>query len=110
MNLINHIETSFPDKVNVSRSHFIQRKFTINNPNDSHEKEADAFADRVTRMGNPAMAEADNSLFFAALPVAINRVQSKCPKEQKIRRQEMNGEEPRGSLENYIINLNNGGE
>jgi hypothetical protein len=51
---------------------FIQPKLTINQPNDIYEQEADAMADKVVRMADPAT---DNNFFFKP---AFTSVQRKC--------------------------------
>src|ERR1700742_1963639 len=70
----------------------IQRKLTINQPNDIYEQEADAVADRVMRM--PGMKS--DSLFFQPKPVSVMPVQRKCSaceNEEKLHRKEDEKEE-----------------
>ncbi|MET0392567.1 MAG: hypothetical protein ABW019_05475, partial [Chitinophagaceae bacterium] len=89
------------------RSAFIQPRLTINNPNDVHEQEADAMADRVMRMENPGIQ---------LKPLPITSVQRKCAhceeKEKQAQRKEINGQNTTAdsALENYVGNLNGGGQ
>jgi hypothetical protein len=86
---------------------FIQPKFSINNPSDEHEKEADHKALKVMQM--------KKSLIQAkSLPTTY--VQRKCAhceeEETKMQRKEKNGEETSTdrTLESYIGNLQTSGQ
>ncbi|MBL7740232.1 MAG: DUF4157 domain-containing protein [Chitinophagaceae bacterium] len=67
----------------------IQPKLHINQPNDVYEQEADAIAERVMRMPDPAT----KPLFFQPKPAALTLIQKKCSyckeEEEKI---QMKGE------------------
>jgi Domain of unknown function (DUF4157) len=84
---------------------FVQPKLTINQPNDVHEQEADAMADKVMRMEQPGMQ---------LKPLSISTVQRKCTHcedEEKAQRKEMNEQETHAdaNLENYVGKLGSSG-
>ena len=88
----------------------IQRKLTINQPNDVYEQEADAMADKVMRMSDNGNTQRP---FFSH---AVSFLQRKCQhceeEEKKIQRKEMNGEETvdDSGLENYVRGLGGAGQ
>ena len=73
----------------------IQPKLTINEPGDKYEQEADAMSDRVMRMSAPVGEVGDEGM-VQTKPLNINAIQRKCTtceQEEKVQRQEMEGEE-----------------
>lgn len=66
----NHTSTAV-NKNAAAKIPFFQPKLAINQPNDIYEQEADAMADKVMRMKDPAASQT----FFAP---AISHVQRKC--------------------------------
>ncbi len=92
-------------KSNLS-SVFFQPKLTINPPDDQYEREADLVAGQIMRM------PMDNNYFFH--PASISSVQRKCTEceeEEKLQRKENSKSEVNvdNTLENYIGNINSGG-
>ena len=77
------------DKVNTP---FFQAKLTVNEPNDVYEQEADAVADRVMRMPDPATAP--NLLFNKVSISSLQRKCASCEDEEKVQRKESEEEEP----------------
>lgn len=61
---------------------FIQPKLTINQPGDAYEREADAMAERVMRMTDPAQS------LSAAPTHTLQRKCSHCEEEDKVQRKE----------------------
>jgi hypothetical protein len=97
---------SKPPLQNIAKSTlFFQPKLTINQPNDVHEQEADAMADKVMRMEQPGVQ---------LKPLSISTVQRKCTHcedEEKAQRKEMNEQETHAdaNLENYVGKLGSSG-
>src|SRR5437763_3057150 len=58
----------------------IQRKLTINQPNDIYEQEADAMTDKVMRMPGPSI---NDHSFFEPSVSAIQRKCAHCEEEEK---------------------------
>jgi len=97
----------------TNRSFFtsrIQPKLTINQPGDIYEQEADAMADKVMRM--PDQEKTGHS-FFRPRISSLQRKCTHCEEEEKnMRRKEVNYEAatPADGLENYVNQLNTGGQ
>ena len=89
-------------------NHLLQPKLTINQPNDAYEQEADAMADKVMRMPDPAVS---NNFFFKPAISSIQRKCAHCEEEEKTaQRKEANNEEIDASTEaNDYINTLSGG-
>ncbi|MEO8861171.1 MAG: DUF4157 domain-containing protein [Ginsengibacter sp.] len=75
----------------AKRSLFFQPKLTINQPNDIYEQEADAMADKVMRMPDPAV---NNNFFFKPAISSVQRKCAHCEEEEKkqLQRKEINSE------------------
>jgi hypothetical protein len=70
----------------------IQPKFTVGQPNDVYEQEADAQADRVMRM------PVGDQPFFSAKPASVSRLQRKCSHcEEEENKLQMKGESASGT-------------
>ena len=75
---------------------FFQAKLTVNTPDDSHEREADAVADKVMRMPTPAtispcnpLDENKNKTQLKPIPFSqISRKCAHCEEEEKVQRKE----------------------
>ena len=97
---------------------FFQPKLTINIPNDEYEQEADAMADKVMRMKEPAA----NETFFAPAIFspsfgggqgeAVQRKCDACEEEEKVKRKESSSELvlANNNIENDISSLNGSGK
>ena len=70
---------------------FFQPKLTINQPNDVYEQEADAMADKVMRMPDPAV---NNNFFFKPGISSIQRKCTHCEEEEKLQKKESNSDGP----------------
>ncbi|MCF0074348.1 DUF4157 domain-containing protein [Dyadobacter sp. CY261] len=71
---------------------FFQTKLTVNAPGDQYEQEADAVADRVMRMPDPAVANPAAS--FRTIPVSsLQRKCAACEREEKVSRKEVRRKE-----------------
>ncbi len=68
---------------------FFQPKLTVNQPNDIYEQEADAMADRVMRMPDPAI---NDHAFFKPAQANIQRKCQHCEEEEKLHRKELSTE------------------
>ncbi|MCB0535021.1 MAG: DUF4157 domain-containing protein, partial [Saprospiraceae bacterium] len=82
----------------------IQPKLKVNAPDDAHEREADAMAERVMRM--PQRGE--NTLISGAGPIVIQR-RCDCAEEPEVQRQEMNEEEETVQTKSMIHPASDGG-
>lgn len=110
----NQRDSSVNDYFKYSTQPFIkplvQPKFSLNNPNDIYEQEADAMADKVMRMP----LNKNEAPFFR--PITISSVQRKCAacgeEEKELQRKEENDENVADSyvFQNYIGSLNSKGE
>ncbi|MCB9314791.1 MAG: DUF4157 domain-containing protein [Lewinellaceae bacterium] len=74
----------------------IQPKLKVNAPDDAHEREADAIAERVMRMPQGG----ENTLVSGAGPIVIQR-RCDCAEEPEVQRQEMNEEEETVQRQTY---------
>lgn len=86
----------------------IQPKLSINQPNDIYEQEADAMADKVMRMPDPAVA---NNFFFKPAISSIQRKCAHCEEEEKTAKRKENSNEAVNAstkTENYINSLSGG--
>jgi hypothetical protein len=88
---------------------FFQPKLTVNQPNDVYEQEADAMADQVMRMLNPAV---NDNVFFKPAPAIIQRKCQHCEEEEKVQRKENSGEQVYSStsLDSYVSTLRSSGQ
>ncbi len=87
---------------------FFQPKLTINRPNDVYEQEADAVADKVMRMSDPA---GSNNLFFKPAISSIQRKCAHCEEENKKAQRKGNGSKESvasAQTEEYINSLSGG--
>jgi hypothetical protein len=98
------------DKTNQGCGHvFFQPKHTINQPNDIYEQEADAVADRVMRMPDPAV---NDHVFFKPAQANIQRKCQHCEEGEKLHRKETSTAETPGSheLDSYVASLGSSGQ
>jgi hypothetical protein len=78
-------------KAGLSYGHYIQRKLTINQPDDVYEQEADFIADKVMRSnGN----DANVPDFFNVANFPLQRKCAACETEEKLKRKEFRSTEP----------------
>jgi hypothetical protein len=69
-------------KIHINAPVTIMPKLTVNQPNDIHEQEADAVAEKI--MSNPGThADKGFGLPFRGKPVQIQRKCAECEKEEK---------------------------
>ncbi len=64
---------------------FFQPKFSINQPNDAYEQEADAVADKVMRMPEK---KGQKQTFFKPLISTVQRKCKECEEEEKLQRKQ----------------------
>jgi hypothetical protein len=96
-------------KTMYSNRTFFQPKLTVNQPNDIFEQEADAMADRVMRMPDPAV---NDNVFFKPAPINVQRKCQHCGEEEKLHRKENAMAETRGGhdLDSYVGSLSSSGQ
>ena len=83
MSSTKEIATTTHPKSVARRSLFFQPKLTINSPNDVYEQEADAMAEKVTRMST------NENSFFRPATKSIQRKCAECEKaERQVQRKE----------------------
>ncbi|WP_419698358.1 eCIS core domain-containing protein [Mucilaginibacter sp. NFX135] len=109
----NESKVQYPVEINSfkkrdDKSSFFQPKLSVNQPNDVYEQEADAMANQVMRMVDPAQNE--TSFFKPA--ENIQRKCGHCDEEQNVHRKERSGSEAQGGndLNNYIGSLGSSGQ
>jgi hypothetical protein len=88
---------------------FFRPKLTVNQPNDIYEQEADAMADKVMRMADPAVGQAN---FFKPSNNALQRKCSACEEDHKIQLKEISetGSTGNNGLDSYVGSLNSSGQ
>lgn len=104
------LSDSQPHHIKKSSRVFFQPKLTVNQPNDIHEQEADAMADKVMRMAdNPAAS----NTFFKPADGEVQRKCQACEEEDKfVHRKESDGNGMQGEhdLDNYVGSLGASGQ
>jgi hypothetical protein len=87
---------------------FFQPKLSVNQPNDIYEQEADAMANQVTRMIDPAQNETS---FFKPAD-NIQRKCQHCDDEEKVHRKENSSGsgQQNGALDSYVGSLGSSGQ
>ena len=85
--------TTEPKQSPTAKQPFFQPKLTVNEPGDVYEQEADAVADRVMRMPDPAATDA-NIPFNKVSIASLQRKCASCEDEEKVQRKESKEEEP----------------
>ena len=90
------------------KSSFFQPKLSVNQPNDVYEQEADAMANQVMRMADPAQNETS---FFKPAD-NIQRKCGHCEDEEKVHRKESSsvGGQENGKLDSYVGSLGTSGQ
>ena len=85
----------------VNRRSVLQAKLTIGQPNDKHEQEADAVADKVVqRLAAPgALTKKDTGVQAKPLAAGVTSIiQEKCAECEQEEKLQKKGEEDRGNL------------
>jgi hypothetical protein len=93
----------------AAKPSFFQPKLTVNQHNDVYEQEADAMADKVMRMPDPAH---NDHAFFKPASTVVQRKCQHCEEEEKVHRKESSGTEAQGSheLDSYVGSLGASGQ
>ena len=78
-------------KKGLSYRHYVQRKLTVNQPNDAYEQEADFIADKIMRMKSN---DADVANFFDVANSSLQRKCAACEEEEKLQRKESESAAP----------------
>lgn len=89
MSLSPQIAPPTTQAVSNPKKPFFQAKLTVNEPGDVYEQEADAVADRVMRMPDPAVTAAFNKVSISGL----QRKCASCEEEEKVQRKESEEDE-----------------
>jgi hypothetical protein len=111
-NLTHHSHKNELQRPNPTGAFFrpvIQAKFSVNEPGDHFEQEADAMADKVMRMAAPPI---NQNTFFKPSDNTLQRKCQHCEEEEKhVHRKEENRNDVRGSneLDSYASSLNSSG-
>ncbi|MCR8557636.1 DUF4157 domain-containing protein [Mucilaginibacter sp. BJC16-A38] len=109
MEQVKHMIEPGKAKCNAASRAFFQPRLSINQPNDVYEQEADAMADKVMRMADPAVGQTS---FFKPANNSLQRKCSTCEEDQKIQRMENseNGSTGNNGLDSYVGSLNSSGQ
>jgi lipoprotein-anchoring transpeptidase ErfK/SrfK len=93
-------ETSLVSRKKVKQNLFFQPKLTVGPTDDVYEREADAVADRVMRMGNERVQ-------MKTVPVDIQKKCAHCEEEEKLQRKETDTGEVQSEAPSAVQNVLN---